>query len=954
MRDKRRAKHRKKKRSPQQRLPPERLLAQARQSLDDGNPRKALELLRRVPRQGADSAELSLWLFCACVERARELDRKGLGREAAAMRDRAGQQQAKITVQDLSEPDLVCYLRCLEGGATALAYAEYLGARPPSAAAARVVADRAVIDRCWEPLQCLPADHPLRRDAAPVERCVEAMDRGDWEGAAGLLAGIPRRSPFAPWRAFCKAMTSFAGGDDDGLRRAVNLLPEEFPLSGTVAELERCCGGGERTGPAAVQQALGTDDALVAATAARLRQALHRGDEHQVERHLVALADVVYPANPLPARIDLLMIAALAWFESSPSLTSLFELAAQTVPEERFDSITAQAILVFQHADPGTIWDPSAAVAYLADLAVPFPCPADQSLARGCVLESLARSGAEAGIDHLHHLDPDDTRHVTTLLGTPPRDPGLVPVDLMLASLAADPQSTTGYHFLLDLLRRCPTADEARLRAILQELAARYPEAPEPWLELATLHYARNAYRRAEEALGEALRRAPYDERILDLQAIGFLKSADQSRKRGRFPLAARDLARAVDLRRPRLEPILRVKRLLLDLVRAGEVRSGDAVEAVAEVEAGAGIEAVAAPLLEPLAPAARLRTLALAIHDLGENRNVKNVDPRIAAALRHVLARDVGGIARLDPDEALELVADLPADCRILYGSLRVAPVLTEWWRAVLARLDGDRLTACCDTLLACGGRKTVRDELDRRLRGGRATDHDPLLQFYLAVIRYEEREDYGPTRLVEVVERVDGAGRRRLREAAKRLASVVDQPLRQALQQFDFKSLDRLAPSLEKLREMIEDLGGPGLLEQVLEGMGEPEFGEDGSLDEPAEEAEPEPSPREFRAALSRAARNGRLDRPGQGLLFEEDETLVILDRLEAMIDSAGLRGAAPELINETADTIRGDREIVRILDDLATWCTTYARRATLSPELEVLLYTGDDAGGAGKEGC
>ena len=945
MRDKRRAKHRKKKRSPQQRLPPERLLAQARQSLDDGNPRKALELLRRGPRQGADSAELSLWLFCACVERARELARKGLAREAAAMRDRARQQQAKITVQDLSVPDLVRYLRCLDGGGAVAAYAEYLGARPPSAAAARVVADRTVIDRCWEPLQCLPADHPLRRDAAAVERSVEAMDRGDWEGAAGLMAGIPRRSPFAPWRTFCKAMTSFAVGDNAGLRRTVNLLPEEFPLSGTVAELKRCGGGGgERTGPAAVQQALGTDDALVAAAAARLRQALHRGDEHQIERHLVGLADVVYPENPLPARIDLLMIAALAWFESSPSLSSLFELAAQTVPEEHFDSVTAQAILVFQHADPGTIWDPSAAVAYLADLAVPFPCPADQALARGCVLESLARSGVEAGID-LHLLDPDEARHVTTLLGTPPQDPELALVDLMLASLAADPQSTTGYHFLLDLLRRYPTAHEARLRAILQELAARYPEAPEPWLELATLHYARNAYRRAEEALGEALRRAPYDERILDLQAIGFLKSADQSRKRGRFPLAARDLARAVDLRRPRLEPILRVKRLLLDLVRA-EVQTGDDVEA--------GIEAVAPPLLEPLAPAARLRTLAVAIHDLGENRSIKNVDPRIAAALRHVLARDAGGIARLDPDEALELVADLPADCRILYGSLRVAPVVTEWWRAVLARLDGDRLTACCDTLLACGGRKTVRDELDRRLRGGRATDHDPLLQFYLAVIRYEEREDYDATRLVEVVERVDGAGRRRLREAAKRLASVVDQPLRQALQQFDFKSLDRLAPSLEKLREMIEDLGGPGLLEQVLEGMGEPEVGEDGSLDEPAEEAEPEPSPREFRAALSRAARNGRLDRPGQGLLFEEDETLVILDRLEAMIDSAGLRGAAPELINETADTIRGDREIVRILDDLATWCTTHARRATLSPELEVLLYTGDDAGGAGKERC
>ena len=94
---------------------------------------------------------------------------------------------------------------------------------------------------------------------------------------------------------------------------------------------------------------------------------------------------------------------------------------------------------------------------------------------------------------------------LTALLGAPPRHPDLVPVDLMMASLAADPQSGTGYRALLDLLRRRPAADDAR-RAILRELAERYPDAPDPWLELATLHYSRNAYRRAE---GSARRGAP-------------------------------------------------------------------------------------------------------------------------------------------------------------------------------------------------------------------------------------------------------------------------------------------------------------------------------------------------------------------------------------------------------------------------------------------------------------
>ena len=944
---KRRTKRRSKKRAPQRRLPPERLMAQARHSLADGNPRKALELLRRVSHQGGDPDDLPLLMFCARVERARQLARKGLAKEAAALRDRARQQRAAIAVRNLPEPDLIPYLRCLDGADAVSAYAEYLGVRPPLDAAERVLADRLVLDRCWEPLERLAAENALRRDAGPVRRSLEAMDGADWERAAQLLEGISRRSPFAPWRTFCKAMLSFAAGDDRGLERAAGLLPEEFPLRGTVAELKHCAGGGEAAGPAAVRQALGTDETLIAATATELRQALERGDEHQVERHLISLADAVYPENPLPARIDLLLIVARATLETPLPIPAFVRMVARTLPEEYHRSVLGQATLLNQQCRPSEIWEPGAAMAYLGHVAVRFPRAADQALARGGVLESLARGGVAAGI-HLHPLDSDQAKQVATLLGARPRQRDLVLVDLMLASLAADPQSTGGCRSVIELLRRHPLAEEARRRAILQELTARYPDAADPWLELANLHYARNAYRRAEAALGEALRRAPYDDRILDLQAVGFLKSADQSRKRGRLARAAKDLARAADLRRPRLEPILRVKRLLLDLVQAG-----------------AGVEAAAAPHLEPLAPAARLRTLAVAIHDLQEHRNVGNVEPLIADALQQVLTRAAGAIARLDPDEALELVADLPADCRILYRSLRVAGVLTEWWGAVLARLDGDRLTAGFDTLLACGGRKTVRNELERRLRTGGATDHDPLLPFYLAVIRYEEREDYDAARFRDVVERADGAGQRRLREAAKRLAPLVEQPLRQALQEFDFDVLERMIPSLEDLREMIDDLGGPGVLDEVLAGLEDPEDADDDGPPEPARVpvidirgAMHSGAPaigrpvQEFRTALSRAARSGVLNRSEQGLLFEEEATLTILDRLEVMIDDAGLRGVAPEVMREAARVARANGELERILDDLAAWCTIQARREGLSRELDVLLYAEKDAGGAGDE--
>ena len=87
--------------------------------------------------------------------------------------------------------------------------------------------------------------------------------------------------------------------------------------------------------------------------------------------------------------------------------------------------------------------------------------------------------------------------------------------------------------------------------------------------------------------------------------------------------------------------------------------------------------------------------------------------------------------------------------------------------------------------------------------------------------------------------------------------------------------------------------------------------------------------------------------MDRSEQGLLFEEEATLITLDRLEVMIGNAGLRGAAPDFMRETAHAVGADAEIGRILDDLANWCTANARREALSPELDALLYAMQDAG-------
>ena len=668
---------------------------------------------------------------------------------------------------------------------------------------------------------------------------IEAMDAGEWERAADRLRGVPRRSPFAAWRVFCKAMTCFGAGDDRGLGRSLDLLPSDFALAGTVAEWRRLCTGGGEGGSTRLQQVLGTGGAVAEALGEDLRLALRKNERPRVvERLITRLADALHPDEPLRARLDLLRIAGLATLRSELPMQSVQGLARRLLPAERVPGLLADIGLLRQQASPD-LWDPGPAAACLRHLPLEIPRAADRALARGRVLEALARIGHR--VVQPEYLPPRMDKALSELLEVRSEDPGMLFVDLMEASLAADPENREGYRFLLDLLRGRRDA-KPRLRSVLEQMAAQFPEDPDPWLELTALHYSSNAYRRAEQALAEARRRAPHDERILDLQAVGFLKSADQSRKSGRFARAAEDLERAEGLGRSRLGIVSRVKRLLLDVVSAG----GDAAEVVA-------------PHMEGLPPAAWLRILALLLHDLEENSHVKNVRPEMAGAVKGLLTRSVPAFDLLDPDEVVDLLAPLPPDLHILYGRLHVAPVLSEWWGALMRRLEGDALAAVFDVLMDCGGRTTVRAEINRRLRGVKKPRRDPLLLLYLAVIRFQEGHDHDSRRFVEALDAAGPSGADRLRAAAARLARSARGILREALQKFDFKLLDLPPP-------LFGD-GSSSPFSELLDSL----------FDEPEPEPEPDPAGAPSLFEILDALRDGMADEspvgPRQESLFDTE---------------------------------------------------------------------------------
>ena len=896
---------RRRKRSRSQSTSPGGALAEARQLLAKGDGRGALDRLRQVPQGDGGPKELPLLRFCACIERARQLTRSGLEKEAASMCAQAARHRQAISVETLGDEDLILCIRSLDGPDALAVYAESLVSRPASARVERVLADLLVIRRCWSGLDALDASHPLRRDAEPIMRSLDAMDTGDWGRAAKLLRGVSRRSPFAPWRVFCKAMVCFGAGDDQGLRRTLELLPADFALAHTVAEWRRLCTGEGEGGSVRVRQALGTAGSALEALADAFRQALLGNERPRVlERSIADLADALCPEAPLQARIDLLQIAGLATLRSRLRIQTVHGLVRRLVPAERVAGVSARIELALQQAS-FELWDPAPAVAFLDRLAVEVPRAEDRALARGRVLEALARIGHRAVQPEF--LPARMLEALSGLLGGQVHPSERLFVDLMAASLDADPHNREGYRFLIDRLRGRRDV-KPLIRRVLEQMAASFPDDPEPWLELTTLHHSSNAYRRAEQALAEAKRRAPHDDRILDLQAIGFLKSADQSRKAGRFELAARDLQRAEDLDRPALRQVLHVKRLLLDLVSGG----------------GDDIEAVVASHLEHLAPAGALRTLALLLHDLRENRHIRNVRPEMESAVTAMLARNAPVIDALDPGEVVELLAPLPFDLHVLCRNRHIAPVLSMWWTGLMHRLDGDRLPAVFDILMDCGGRAAVRAELARRLRGAPKTRRDPLLLLYLAVIRHLEGQDIGARRFEEALAAADPSDLERLRAAAAELARHAQGILREALRKFDFTLLDLPPP-------LFGDGAPPGfsdLLERLFDlTESEPEPPDEPSLDDFLDA---------LRDGLSGAAPGDRR----QGSLFDS-EAARELDALEDLFDRHAMRGMPAPLLQEIAGIARAEPEIRQNLDGMARRCEAADLRPGLTREARILLF-------------
>ena len=894
------------------------LVLSARRCLVEANGRKALDLLKQALNKHSAPEQLDVLFYCACVSRARNLAEKGMQTEAVAMRSRAGHYEASIQAAELSPEDLRLYVAALEPSDALAAYAAHALRGERDFVTERVLADMLVVDRCWDGLLALEPDDPFRRDAECVRSGVDAMDTGDWERAAGTLRGVGRRSPFAPWRLFCKAMLQFGEGDDESLRRTVEQIPDDFAMAGTVAAWKSLWGEGGVV-PDPVRSLLGLGAGQRRALAEGLARALGRAASGPALAQAISeLATVLSPERPDDAVADLLQVAGLATSGTRLSFGTVREAARLLLPQERFGPAMARMRLLIQHkfqdeADPGLALD------VIRSLPDAYPNARERAIARGCVLDSLARTAFEnrGRIDFSGDAWDDFGR----LIGRDVEHSYWIGVDLMAASLRADPDNRDGYLFICDLVRR-GAPGKGRLEPFMLRMASRFRHDPLPLLELAHDYYARNAYRKAEDALAEAVLRAPHDERIRGLQAIGFLKSASQGAKAGRSGAALADIGRAEAIARPSLAAVMWAKRILVELL-SGEGKA----------------DAVLAAGLDARPPLEQLQILVLLAKDYVLNSRHKRFREEDEIEIHLALGRRRHLVDALEPDEKLSLLRPLPSEFSVLYDYLKNARFVVTSLPSVLDDLEEDSLFEAFDLMLDSSVHDAVRRDIEARLGESLPSDTRQLLRFYRAVIDLSEGHVDDPRELRQIVDLAEPPVREKLRAAAQRLSRLSRGALAEALRRFDF---ERLVPSPELLPSMDELLGEMPALRDLLQEN--PALREVLGSMRDSEQALPDmdisPLDMDLHDGLhylaNQAAAHER--NPADGFSFERQ-----LAGLHEMLAMCGWEEFSPGQLRNAVEDERSCPFVARYLDSLARQCARNDMRDTLSPPANVLLFWG-----------
>ena len=766
---------------------PKQLVDLALRRIGSGAGKQALALLKRAQFKGASPKQTAPLWHRAYALRAIELEASGLDAQASDARERAARFRDAFENLVPSAGQLVAFLQSMEDGPCFALYVRYLRHNAAHREAEVRLADRLVMNRCWQHVELLDEQSQFRRDSQVMASAMTAMDRGDWERACQILQAVAATSGFRVWRAFCVAMDANTQGDRQRITRAVRQLPSSFPLRSSVKALRSAAKprSSDSSVPPATAKLFGLGRSAVPRQGRVLRNAVKSNHPPRIGSAIRKFAKTVDPFAPQETAVQIALALELAVKDGNLDYLDQWEVFSFVGPPGGLQLIQ-QRNLVQGLVGPEPVLDGVSDIAQLlGNIGSLFPDPALHGLARSRILYALAEAVESTPPWEFDLEDLDDLAGIALdgpyRIGRPNLLAGAaLAANLYSLSVDQDPANTDAHKRLVKLLRDTGIAKQSEVVAAYESYAKAVPEDPDPWIALAELRLRHNAYRKAQNALKKAQSFAAQDDRVVDLLALSSIVAADRNLRNRRFAAAERDILAAEARVGPRTEPLTRAWRALLDYRTQSRLKLVNACE-----------RAVASS-----SPLVRAQAFCLALAACSSPTMHRLVPKRHQRPLKKKAAKAIQAVCEDCPEHLPQLVERLPDSFESVTSTQAIQWQLAGHWPQLLRAVPDRVMFKVFVVAVEVRAWSDLRKELPKRLprAGNRAQGR--ILLLYLATVRYLLGEDNGGARFAKLVDSIPKGERHPVVAAASHLAAATRQSfvpqLSLALQSFNFAILD------------------------------------------------------------------------------------------------------------------------------------------------------------------
>ncbi|CAN2041249.1 Tetratricopeptide domain-containing protein [Candidatus Magnetomoraceae bacterium gMMP-15] len=841
-------------------------------------------------KEGADN-EINLLLFRSYLMRENQLRKKGMNIEADIIQKQAVTYMPAI--KDLSENDILSYVSTRIGKNAYEAYNEYALTNARLLKAEEYLANQLFITNEWNFADKLDKSIPLRSEAGIVKNAASLMNQGNWEEAMDILRPIPRSSSFSHLRIFCRAMVSFYKEDDKDMLKALSMIPEDFPLN-SVAEALKNSVNGNKTSSPAILECLWDGPVNIENDTAKLIDSIKIKNIKQAEQLIQKIAEAIYPADTASAKFYILQIIWKIVLDGFP-VYKLQKMSRHLLHENELELLITKMNLQYSERPfKGT-------GEYFEILKNEFPDLNQRKIAKALILKYIIKK-----IQNNKEILKNDNKYLKKykkILGVNSYDnEELVLIEIARESIRLDPYNKKIYEILVELPRTSRPAKTAVENALVPMLDY-FPDDPYPCLELASVYYEKNAFRKAENILEEAMKRAPHDRRVIDRHVLALLISAGKNVNRGKFHLVKKDMEKAQELESKKLESFIIAKQIIFDILAYDH-----------------DINTTVQNQLENLTFFDRLSVLSILILDI--KNNAKEVINNILKYAEKLFNKDLKQIKKLTSPEIVKLLMPLDKDFLSILPSVSIAPIFLIKNKKVLECVNDSDSITLFEFILKSDLFDILKKDVKRRIKNA-DENHRLLLEFYFVTIRHLKEEVTSSGLFYNVTRQASDQMLEKLRSLSRRLSKHCSGGLKAALETFEFKLLEPFSPFDAIFK------GRKGLLDLL-----EDDYDDDDDDDDPDfyDDYDDYDDYDEKNEDLF-----GQLDLLGSGIDSEEIDK--VLETVEELVDKLDLRGAPDFSIREVRSMIRTDPESRHEFDMIGNSIKQYISR--LSREAQIFLH-------------